>query len=159
MARNVAFVCQFQSLSGIGYGSQGDLPHPPSGAPETAATAFIKSRVEKGTVIHADEASSWNELHASFDVKRVNHEQAYSADDACTNWAEGFFSRMRRSEAGHHHHISGAYLVRYAQEAAFREDRRRQDNGGQFQRVVALVAANGPSVDFCGYWQRSRKAA
>jgi transposase-like protein len=126
---------------------------------EAAATAFIKSRVARGTVIHADEASSWNELHASFDVRRINHEMAYSFDGACTNGAEGFFSRMRRSEAGHHHHISGAYLVRYAQEAAFREDRRRQDNGGQFRRVVELVATNGPSVDFCGYWQRSRKAA
>lgn len=126
---------------------------------EAAATAFIKSRVEKGTVIHADEASSWNELHASYDVKRINHEQAYSADDACTNSAEEFFSRMRRAEIGHHHHISGIYLDRYAKEAAFREDRRRQDNGGQFRRVVSLVAANGPSVDFCGYWQRSQRAA
>jgi hypothetical protein len=128
---------------------------------EAAATAFIKSRVARGTVIHADEASSWNELHASFDVRRINHEPAYSFDGACTNGAEGFFSRMRRSEAGHHHHISGAYLIRCAQEAAFREDRRRrrQDNGEQFARVVELVAINGPSMDFCGYWQRGRTAA
>jgi hypothetical protein len=91
-------------------------------------------------------------------MKRINHEQAYSADDACTNWAEGYFSRMRRGETGHHHHIGGAYLVRYAQEAAFREDRRRSSNGDQFQAVIRLVAANAPSVDFCGYWQRSRKA-
>ena len=34
-----------------------------------------------------------------------------------TNGAEEFFSRMRRAEIGHHHHIAGAYLVRYAQEA------------------------------------------
>jgi hypothetical protein len=95
----------------------------------------------------------------SFDVRRINHEQAYSTDGACTNWAEGSFSRMRRGEAGHHHHISGAYLISYAQGASFREDRRRQDNGGQFARVVELVGANGPSVDFCGYWQRSRKVA
>jgi len=122
---------------------------------EAAATAFIKSRVERGTVIHADEASSWNDLHASFEMKRINHELAYSADDACTNGAEEFFSRMRRAEVGHHHHISGAYLVRYAQETAFREDRRRSSNGDQFQAVVRLVAANAPSVDFRGYWQRS----
>jgi transposase-like protein len=126
---------------------------------EAAATSFIKSRVAAGTTIHADEASGWNDLNASYDMKRINHELAYSADDACTNGAEEFFSRMRRAELGHHHHISGAYLVRYAQEAAFREDHRRQDNGGQFKRVVELVAANGQSVDFCGYWQRSRKAA
>ncbi|HYD31636.1 MAG TPA: hypothetical protein VEB64_12370, partial [Azospirillaceae bacterium] len=58
-----------------------------------------------------------------------------------------------------HHRISDKYLRRYAQEAAFREDRRRQSNGEQFKAVVTLVAANAPSVDFCGYWQRARKAA
>ena len=64
------------------------------------------------------EASSWDELHKRYEVKRINHEEAYSKDGACTNWAEEFFSRMRRAEIGHHHHISGAYLLRYAQEAS-----------------------------------------
>ena len=45
-------------------------------------------------------------------MKRINHEEAYSLDGACTNWAEEFFSRMRRAEIGHHHHIAGAYLLR-----------------------------------------------
>jgi hypothetical protein len=31
-------------------------------------------------------------------------------DGACTNWAEEFFSRMRRAEQGHHHHIAGPYF-------------------------------------------------
>jgi hypothetical protein len=38
---------------------------------------------------------------------------------ACTNLAEEFFSRMRRAEQGHHHHIAGSYLLRYAQEASW----------------------------------------
>ena len=46
----------------------------------------------------------------------INHQEAYSEDGACTNWAEEFFSRLRRAEIGHHHHIAGAYLLRYAQE-------------------------------------------
>ena len=41
--------------------------------------------------------------------KRINHEEAYSMDDACTNWAEESFSRMRSAEIGIHHHIAGAY--------------------------------------------------
>ena len=45
--------------------------------------------------------------------------------------AKSFFSRIRRAEVGHHHHIAGAYLVRYAQESAWREDHRRVDNGRQ----------------------------
>ena len=87
-----------------------------------------------------------------------NHQEAYSADGACTNNAEEFFSRLRRAEIGHHHHIAGVYLARYAQEAAWRDDHRRMSNGGQFQNVVALVAKNQPSVDFCGYWQRAKAA-
>jgi len=121
---------------------------------EAQALSWIKSRVAKGTVLHADEAPAWNDLHSRFEMKRINHEEAYSADGACTNWAESFFSRMRRGELGHHHHVAGPYLIRYAQEAAFREDNRRVDNGGQVARVVSLAMARKPSVDFSGYWQR-----
>ena len=55
-----------------------------------------------------------------------------------TNNAEGFFSRMRRGEIGHHHHVAGPYLLRFAQEAAWREDHKREANGSQVDRIVAL---------------------
>jgi len=87
-------------------------------------------------------------------MKRINHEEGYSLDGACTNWAEEFFSRMRRAEIGHHHHVAGNYLLRYAQEASWREDNRRVPNGDQVQRVSALAMKHKPSVDFSGYWQR-----
>jgi hypothetical protein len=128
-------------------------------ASEGAAVGWIKSRVAKGTVLNADEASSWNDLHGRFEVKRINHQEAYSLDGACTNWAESYFARLRRGEAGHHHHISGAYLLRYAQEAAWREDNRRSSNGDQTRAVAGLAMRKGPSVDFSGYWQRHVKAA
>ena len=66
-------------------------------------------------------------------VKRINHQEAYSLDGACTNMAEGYFSRLRRAEIGIHHHIAGAYLLRYAQE---REDNGRVSNGDQVSRVA-----------------------
>jgi hypothetical protein len=72
--------------------------------------------------------------------------KAYSMDGACTNWAEEFFSRMRRAEQGHHHHIAGPYLLRYAQEASWREE--------QVHMISGLAMKRGPSIDFCGYWQR-----
>ena len=61
---------------------------------------------------------------------------------------------MRRGEIGHHHHVAGPYLIRFAQEAAWREDHRREANGSQVDRLVGLAMHNKPSVDFCGYWQR-----
>ena len=84
-----------------------------------------RSRIAKGTVVNADEARDLERAARRFEMKRINHEEAYSLDGACTNWAEEFFSRMRRAEIGHHHHIAGAYLLRYAQEASWREDNRR----------------------------------
>jgi len=77
---------------------------------------------------------------------------------ACTNGAEEIFSRMRRAEIGHHHHIAGPYLIRYAKEASWREDRRRESNGSQVNRVATLAMGNKPSVDFSGYWQRHLKS-
>lgn len=121
---------------------------------EGQALSWIKSRVRNGTVVNADEASSWNDLHGRFEMKRINHEQADSDGEACTNWAESYFSRLRRAELGHHHHVAGAYLLRYAQEASWREDNRKVSNGEQVERVARLALKRKPSVDFSGYWQR-----
>jgi len=126
-------------------------------ASENHALSFIRSRIEKGTLVNADESGAWNNLHARYEMKRINHQGAYSLNGACTNWAELFFSRMRRAEIGHHHHVAGPYLIRFAQEAAWREDNRRVSNGEQVNRVAGLAMASKPSVDFAGYWQRHRQ--
>ncbi|MGO8777492.1 MAG: IS1595 family transposase [Rhodomicrobium sp.] len=125
---------------------------------ESHAANFIKSRVTHGTTLNADEAGSWDGLHKNFEVARINHEEAYSLDGTCTNWAESYFSRLRRSEIGHHHHVAGAYLLRYAQEASWREDNRRVSNGDQVHRIAHLAMTRKPSVDFSGYWQRHKVA-
>jgi len=122
---------------------------------EGEALDFIRRKIAPGTEVHADESGAWNPLHGRFIMKRINHQEAYSLNDACVNDAESFFARMRRAEIGHHHHIAGPYLIRFAQECAWREDHRKDPNGSQVDRVVALVMKNKPSVDFCGYWQRS----
>jgi hypothetical protein len=111
------------------------------------------------TVVHGDEAGAWNDLHSRYEMKRINHQEAYSLDGACTNWAKEFFSRMRRGEIIHHHHIAGPYLLRFAQEASWREDNRRRSNGEQVHRVAGLAMASKRSVDFCDYWQRHAKIA
>ncbi len=125
---------------------------------EEAALPIIPQRIARATVLHADESPAWNKLHARFPMRRINHQEGYSIDGACTNGAESYISRLRRSELGHHHHIAGPYLLRYAQEAAWREDARRLSNGEQVDDVVRWAMRCRPSVDFCGYWQRARAA-
>jgi hypothetical protein len=95
-----------------------------------------------GTVVHADEAASWDNLRERFEIKRINHLEAYSLDGACANMAEEYFSRLRRAEIGIHHHIAGAYLLRYAQESSWREDNRRVSNGDQVNRIATLALNN-----------------
>lgn len=121
---------------------------------EADGVAFIASNVKHGSTVHADEASHWDKLAAYFPIKRINHQEAYSQDGACTNDAESFFSRMRRAEIGIHHHIAGSYLGAYAAEMAWREDCRREPNGTQYAMAVAATAIAPQSARWCGYWQR-----
>ena len=122
---------------------------------EDASVPTIRARVETGTTVYADEASSWDELHTTYDTYRINHSVAFMDEDVCTNQAESYFSRLRRAELGQHHHISGAYLHAYAAEMAWREDHRRVPNGTLFTAVVD-AAMNAPvSRQWKGYWQRS----
>jgi hypothetical protein len=100
------------------------------------ASAFIRARIPKGAVVHADEAGSWDNLHERFEVKRINHQAAHSFEGVCANWAEEYFSRLRRAEVGIHHHIAGAYLLRNARESSWR-DNRRIPNGDQVSRIAA----------------------
>jgi hypothetical protein len=72
--------------------------------------------------LRADEAAAFDELQARYVMARINHEEAYSQDGACTNQAESVFSRMRRAEIGIHHHIAGLSLRRYAADMSWREE-------------------------------------
>lgn len=121
---------------------------------EADGVAFVAANVAHGSTVHADEASHWDKLAAFFPIKRINHQQAYSMDGACTNAAESFFSRLRRSEIGIHHHIAGRHLGAYAAEMAWREDCRREPNGRQYAMVMGAVAVTPKSAQWCGYWQR-----
>lgn len=123
---------------------------------ESHGAPIVRRRVKPGTVLHADEASGWDHLHAHYDMHRINHSVAYSLDGACTNQAESFFSRLRRSEIGIHHKVAGLYLGRYASEMSWREDRRRLSNGEQSNEIISLALRSPVSREWSGYWQRRR---
>jgi hypothetical protein len=74
-------------------------------------------------------------------MQRVDHQILYSnGSGVYSNAAEEFFSRMRRAEIGHHHHIAGTYLSA-TQEAGFSDDARHIDKGTQVRNLVALALA------------------
>ena len=121
---------------------------------EAEGVKIVRERVELGTELHADEAGHWDILETQYQAHRINHSLAYSLDGACTNQAESYFSRLRRTVDGQHHHVSPQHLHQYASEAAWREDHRRTDNGGLF-KAAATAATHSPiSRQWKGYWQR-----
>jgi hypothetical protein len=123
---------------------------------ESEAVPLIRQHVASGTIIHADESSAWERLHASYDTRRVNHSQEYATDEGVSvNQAESYFSRLRRAEIGQHHRISCHYLYQYANELAWREDHRRQPNGTHWQLVTNAALTHAKSQAWCGYWQRA----
>jgi hypothetical protein len=95
---------------------------------ESQASAFILAAIVEGTVVHAEEAGSWDNLHERFEIKRIKHQAAYSLNAACTNWAEEYVSRLRRAEVGIHHQIAGACLLRQEGSAQARPGGRLQRN-------------------------------
>ena len=44
-------------------------------------------------------------------MKRINHSASYSDGEACTNQAESFFARLRRTDMDIHYLIGGKYLA------------------------------------------------
>jgi transposase-like protein len=129
---------------------------------EDASIPAIRDHVAAGTTLYADDASHWDQLHAKYLTKRINHSQNYSdCNGTSTNQAESFFSRIRRAEIGTHHHIAGPYLAAYADEMSWREDNRRTSNGELYLMATVAAAKHPVSKKWKGYWQRrlSKEAA
>jgi transposase-like protein len=122
---------------------------------EGDACPIVRDRVGTLATIYADEGTGWDQLHAGWDTKRINHSVAFMDEGVCTNQAESYFSRLRRAEIGTHHHIAGPYLNAYANEMAWREDHRRVSNGHQAALVTAAAMDAGVSRKWAGYWQRA----
>ena len=58
---------------------------------EAKAMSFLRAHLAKGTVLNADEAGSWNELHERYEMKRINHEEAYQPGRRLHEWGRGIF--------------------------------------------------------------------
>jgi ISXO2-like transposase domain len=121
---------------------------------EDQAVPYVRQVVAHGATVYADEAASWDALHAFYDARRINHSIAFHDEGADTNHAESFFSRLRRAEIGQHHCIS-RHLHAYAGEMAWPADNRRKPNGTQFMNAAGAALGSPVSRSRCGYWQRA----
>jgi len=122
---------------------------------ESEGVDIAARTVRAGSTIYADEANHWDRLSRAYPMGRINHQLAYSENDAHTNNVESFFSRLRRMIRGQHHFVSPGYLHQYANEASWREDHRRLSNGSLAGRTIALAMGSPVSRQWKGYWQKS----
>jgi transposase-like protein len=121
---------------------------------EAQGVDFARERIEPGSVVSADEIAHWDLLDPDFDMRRINHSEAYSHGGAHTNLAESYFSRLRRMIGGQHLRVEGRYLDAYAAHAAWLEDHRLESNGRLADRLIGGALAAPVSRAWKGYWQR-----
>lgn len=104
--------------------------------------AAIRGEVDPERVIlHTDD--SINYFQAAQIVKEhhsVNHrEHEFVRGDVSTNQAENFFSQLKRSIDGTHHHVSVDHLPRYLAEFGFRYTFRKESDTQRMARLVRQV--------------------
>lgn len=117
-------------------------------------SSIVGAHVEVGATVITDESSGYTMLGARYVHKVVNHSKEYQSKDGVNeNQAESYIARFRRMLMGQVHKVGTKNLEAYANEAAFREDLRRQSNGVFVREVVRKCMKVGQSRRWAKYWQ------
>jgi transposase-like protein len=94
------------------------------------------------TVLHTDQSTSYVHLGwKALEHHSVNHALGeYVRGNVTTNHAEGFFSQLKRSLDGTHHHVSRAHLPRYLSEFDYRWSTRKESDSKRVERLMGRTA-------------------
>lgn len=114
--------------------------------PRVTAATLRKAIAEQvdmpNTTLHTDQNASYREVATEL---AAHHTVDHSADEyvrheahgaVTTNHAEGYFSQLKRSLDGTHHHVSATHLPRYLAEFDFRYSTRRLSDSARLQQMV-----------------------
>lgn len=109
---------------------------------ETLREAIAEQVDMPNTHLHTDQAATYRQIAGEFAAhSSVNHkEREYVRGDVSTNQAECYFSQLKRSIDGTHHHVSREHLHRYLTEFDFRFSTCKQTDA---ERVSALIEQTG----------------
>lgn len=94
-----------------------------------------------GSVLHADSSKSYLIIGPRFvSHSAVNHLAGeYVRGNVSTNKAENFFSQLKRSIDGTHHHVSVEHLPRYLCEFDYRFTTRKMSDTARMQAFMGRV--------------------
>jgi transposase-like protein len=105
----------------------------------TLAKAISEQVRPTQSLLWTDESTAYPELgHQFLAHETVNHSQDkyVSETGAGTNLVEGFFSQLKRSIDGTHHHVSTVHLQRYLDEFDFRYTTRKLSDSLRMQQMI-----------------------
>ncbi|MEX0756089.1 MAG: IS1595 family transposase [Actinomycetota bacterium] len=93
------------------------------------------------SVLHTDSALHYNTVGREFiEHQAVNHDAGeYVRGDVTTNQAEGYFSQLKRSLDGTHHHVSREHLGRYLAEFDYRYSTRESTDDERVDDLLKRV--------------------
>jgi transposase-like protein len=91
------------------------------------------------THLHTDGARNYRLIAGDFaSHEAVNHDaREYVRGDVTTNHAETYFSQLKRSLDGTHHHVSREHLDRYLAEFDFRYSTCKDTDGERMNRIIS----------------------
>ena len=89
-----------------------------------------------------DSFGGYRQIGKAFAAHETVNQQAgeYVRGDAYTNNAEGYFSQLKRSIDGSHHHVSAHHLHRYVGEFDFRYNTRQIPDGERTLQAIRQTA-------------------
>jgi transposase-like protein len=94
-----------------------------------------------GSHLHTDSWVGYNQIGEQFvSHETVNHSDGeYVRGDVTSNHAEGYFSQLKRSLDGTHHHVSVEHLPRYLAEFDFRYSTRKMSDTARMSALAQRV--------------------
>ena len=101
----------------------------------------MREQIASEAVLHTDSAWAYRQYGEELAAHHyVNHvEGEYVRGNVSTNQAENFFSQLKRSLDGTHHHVSREHLQRYLAEYDFRYSTREISDAERFRMLVGRV--------------------
>jgi transposase-like protein len=99
---------------------------------------IIREHVAHEARLMTDSFGGYTRVGKEFaEHQTVNHLQGeYVRGDAYTNLAEGYFSQLKRSIDGTHHHVSAHHLGRYVAEFDYRYNTRKQSDAERTTQAI-----------------------
>jgi hypothetical protein len=105
----------------------------------TLRDALVEQIDTPSSTLHTDAALVYRDTGKKFVgghewVDHSSHE--YVRGNVSTNAAEGYFSQLKRSIDGTHHHVSREHLHRYLAEFDFRYSTRKLSDSARIQKII-----------------------